>query len=187
MVTLSASAEVPIPPRRTRVDIAMRAGVSERTVYRLCREGHQPFPLLETAIRKAALELGVPLPPARSEGLVSTLDDGAARAALEGLVAVLVPLLAPALARELATCNAPGMLDQSASPLGRRRHIALARKLIAASSADAAQVGRRYLVRREAIEAHAADLSNRAPKARSAPLDELASVRAKYGLTRKVS
>lgn len=118
---------------------------------------------------------------------MSTPDDASARAALEGLVRVLVPMLAPALARELATCNAPGFVDQSASPLGRRRHIALARTLIAASSADAMRVGRRYLVRREAIEAHAAELSRRAPKSKLAPVDELANLRAKYSLKRRAS
>lgn len=45
-----------------------------------------------------------------------------------------------------------GMLDQTASPLGSRRHCALARRLVNAGDGRAAKVGRRWLVAREAIE-----------------------------------
>ena len=44
------------------------------------------------------------------------------------------------------------MLDQTASPLGPRRHAKLARELIAHGDSRACRVGRRWLVERAAIE-----------------------------------
>jgi hypothetical protein len=42
-------------------------------------------------------------------------------------------------------------IDQSTSPLGPRRHCALARRLIAAGDKRAARAGRRWLLRAEAL------------------------------------
>ena len=43
-------------------------------------------------------------------------------------------------------------VDQSASPLGRRRHCACARRLMQAGDARASKVGRRFLIRSDALE-----------------------------------
>jgi hypothetical protein len=116
---------------------------------------------------------------------VSARDDGA-QVVLEALARVLAPAIAREVIAQLRAGETPGMVDQSASPLGRRRHIALARTLIAAGSADAARIGRRYLVRREAIDAHATELSKRAPKPKPQAVDELAEMRTRYGLRKAV-
>ena len=102
--------------------------------------------------------------------------------ALERLLGELAREIAKAVVAELRAGDAPGMLDQSASPLGRRRHIALARELIAANSSEAARIGRRYLVTRTAVEARAAELSKR-ETCKPTP-DDLAPLRAKFGLKR---
>jgi hypothetical protein len=45
----------------------------------------------------------------------------------------------------------PGMVDQSASPLGGRRHCAAAKRRMARGEPGAAKVGRRYLLSPEAL------------------------------------
>lgn len=45
-----------------------------------------------------------------------------------------------------------GLIDQSGSPLGPRRHCALARRLISAGDRRACRIGRRWLIERSAIE-----------------------------------
>lgn len=56
------------------------------------------------------------------------------------------------VARQLAEAQrADELLDQRRSPIGSRRHINLARKLIANNDSRAAQAGRRFLVERGAI------------------------------------
>jgi hypothetical protein len=46
-----------------------------------------------------------------------------------------------------------GMIDQTKSPLGGRRHIAAVRRLVAAGEHGAAIVGRRYLLSKERLDA----------------------------------
>jgi uncharacterized protein (DUF1684 family) len=60
-------------------------------------------------------------------------------------------------------------IDQSASPLGARRHInAVQRRIAAGDPSDAARVGRRWLLSRDAVAAELATISKRpARKARS--------------------
>lgn len=106
--------------------------------------------------------------------------------ALEDAVAQLAKALAPAIAAEvvaqLRAGETPGMVDQSSSPLGRRRHIAVVRKLVAAGEPGAAIVGRRYLLARDAIEAELVKVSRKPSKAKvAAPADELAALRERYG------
>ncbi|HEY2408854.1 MAG TPA: hypothetical protein VGI10_22770 [Polyangiaceae bacterium] len=112
-------------------------------------------------------------------------QDNGAREALEALARLLAPAIARAVVAELGAVNAPGMLDQSASPLGRRRHIAAVRARVARGEPGAAIVGRRHLLAREAVDAELAALAKRPRKAKAAPSDELASLRARYGLARK--
>jgi hypothetical protein len=52
----------------------------------------------------------------------------------------------------LRTKDAVGLIDQSKSPLGRRRHIALARK-------DGTQVGRRYFLTPEQVQTALAEMT----------------------------
>lgn len=109
--------------------------------------------------------------------------------ALEEAVAQLAKALAPAIAAEvvaqLRAGETPGMVDQSTSPLGRRRHIAAVRRMVAAGDPGAAQVGRRYLLTTDAVQVELSRMS-RKPKAPAkgkaeAPVDELAAMRARYG------
>lgn len=53
-----------------------------------------------------------------------------------------------------------GLVDQTASPLGSRRHCALARRLVNAGDPRAAKVGRRWLISREAISEALGSTSN---------------------------
>lgn len=75
-----------------------------------------------------------------------------------------------------------GLVDQSASPLGRRRHIAAVRKLVSAGAPGGAIVGRRHLLTREALDAELAALK---PRSRTEPkptaVDQLAD---RYGFER---
>lgn len=76
-----------------------------------------------------------------------------------------------------------GMIDQSSSPLGRRRHIAVVRRLVAEGQPGAAEVGRRYLLSRERLEEALAEQGRKAGKKKAAPRQEhdvLAELRRKY-------
>ena len=45
----------------------------------------------------------------------------------------------------------PGMIDQSASPLGRRRHCSAVKRRVASGEAGAGIIGRRHLLSAEAL------------------------------------
>jgi hypothetical protein len=110
--------------------------------------------------------------------------------ALESLFAELARAVAREVVAELRAGETPGMLDQAGSPLGRRRHIAAVRRRVAAGETGAAVVGRRHLLSREALDAELATLARkpRKPSKKSEPAaDELAEMRAKYGLVRKIA
>jgi hypothetical protein len=98
-----------------------------------------------------------------------------------------VQRIARAVVAELRAGEMPGMVDQASSPIGRRRHIAAVRRRVAAGAAGASVVGRRYLLAREWVDAELASLAKRAPKAKGQPVDDLADLRAQYGLTRRAS
>jgi hypothetical protein len=66
-------------------------------------------------------------------------------------------------------------VDQAASPLGRRRHVAAVRRRVAAGDAAAALVGRRALLSAQALSAELAALSSR-PRKR-VPLVETTATR----------
>jgi len=93
---------------------------------------------------------------------------------------VEVSRLLEELAREIAVrvvdhlraTDVPGYLDQSTSPLGRRRHIAAVRS----GRLPGIRIGRRYLARSEDVDAYVA----RAPATRDSsrilhPVDDLAA------------
>jgi hypothetical protein len=103
--------------------------------------------------------------------------------ALESLLGELAKQIAREVVAELRAGEAPGMIDQSASPLGRRRHIAAVRRRVAAGESGAAIVGRRHLLSRERLDAELATLAKTKRKP-AAPVDDLAPLIAKYGLRR---
>jgi hypothetical protein len=79
-------------------------------------------------------------------------------------LAAALDLLADALASRVAAKlreGERGMLDQAASPLGRRRHINVVRRLHAQGDGGVAIVGRRYLATREVIDAELGRIGRR--------------------------
>lgn len=67
---------------------------------------------------------------------------------LEALLDALAERIADRVVQRLSSGRLEGFIDQSASPLGRRRHIAAIRS----GALPGIQVGRRYLARREDVE-----------------------------------
>jgi hypothetical protein len=112
----------------------------------------------------------------------------AAENPFEGLLRALAAEVARAVVSELRAGEAPGMVDQAASPLGRRRHIAAVRRLVNAGAPGAAIVGRRYLLARDALDAELGCGTKPAKRPRktepAAATDELAALRERYGLQR---
>jgi excisionase family DNA binding protein len=80
-----------------------------------------------------------------------------------------VQAIARAVVAELQAGTMPEHVDQHASPLGPRRHVAAIRS----GRLKGVQVGRRWLARREDVDAYVAALSTKKPK-RSAE-EELAA------------
>jgi hypothetical protein len=75
---------------------------------------------------------------------------------LDAFLGVIARALAPVLAPEIAKLlrgEQDGMIDQSASPLGRRRHCAAVRRRRARGEPGAAVIGRRYLLSADALRA----------------------------------
>lgn len=110
--------------------------------------------------------------------------------ALQALARLIAPIVAREVVRELRAGDHDGMVDQVASPLGRRRHCAAVRRRVQRGEAGAAIVGRRHLLSREALEVELATASKRsrprkapAPEA-PPPVDDLATLRERYGLRR---
>lgn len=77
----------------------------------------------------------------------------------------LVDRIAARVAERLRTVE-PGMVDQGASPLGRRRHCAAVRRRLARGEAGAAVVGRRHLLSADALGEELARTSHRADNRR---------------------
>ncbi len=82
-------------------------------------------------------------------------------ATFEALLDELASRVAAMVAERLNGGALPGATDQSRSPLGKRRHIAAARRRIAAGLPGAAQVGRRYLLSSDALADELARISGR--------------------------
>jgi hypothetical protein len=97
---------------------------------------------------------------------------------MEDVLEPLLRRLARYVAEELRAGATSGMVDQSASSLGRRRHIDATRRRIASGAPGAIQLGRRYLLAPEALEEEIRKLATQ-PKKRSSRRAELL---AKHGL-----
>ena len=91
---------------------------------------------------------------------------------LDTLLEPLLRRLARMVADELRAGTDPDMLDQHASPLGPRRHVAAIRS----GKLAGVQIGRRWLARREDLDAYVSSLEAEAkkPKKRSSE-EELAA------------
>lgn len=68
-----------------------------------------------------------------------------------------------ALVTERLLSGAPGMTDQAASPLGRRRHCAAVKRRVASGKPGAALVGRRHLLSAEALAEELSRVSGQRP------------------------
>lgn len=102
-------------------------------------------------------------------------------ATIEEALAILAREIARAVVAELRAGEV-AMIDQSASPLGRRRHIAAVRARVSTGATGAAIVGRRYLLAREAIEAELAKVSG--ARKRPPKLEAVGDLLSRYGLDR---
>lgn len=100
---------------------------------------------------------------------------------------VLADAIAERVVERLRTGDAPGMVDQVASGLGRRRHISFARRLIAAGDRRAVQLGRRYLLTVDAIDEARAHYSKRANGRDRQDADADDELAAELGLSRRGS
>jgi len=83
----------------------------------------------------------------------------------------LLAALAQGVAAELRAGDL-SMIDQSASPLGPRRHRAAVRRRIQRGEGGASVIGRRHLLTKDALDAELAAITG-APKPKSAKRAEL--------------
>ncbi len=93
----------------------------------------------------------------------------------EVLARAFAPYLARALADELGAGKVGDYIDQHASPLGARRHCRLIRDGVIAGM----QAGRRWLAKREDVDAYIAERSKRK---RKKPSDDAAELAEELGL-----
>lgn len=82
----------------------------------------------------------------------------------------LADLLADRVAKRLLTSEQDGWVDQSASPLGPRRHRKAVTARVAAGAPGAAKVGRRHLLSKDALSEELSAIGKRKPK-RAAPAE----------------
>lgn len=92
------------------------------------------------------------------------------KAQLDGLLEQLADLVAERVVERLRAGEHAGWLDQSASSLGRRRHIEAVRRRVAARDTGAVQLGRRYLLSQAAHDEEMARLAGR-PRRRTREAD----------------
>lgn len=100
----------------------------------------------------------------------------------------LLDALADRIVERLTAGTRADMVDQHASPLGRRRHIAAARRRVTAGEGGAAIVGRRHMLTRTALDAELASTSKRRRARKLEPMpavDDLAELRERLGIERK--
>jgi hypothetical protein len=102
-------------------------------------------------------------------------------AEIKAAAEVLADMLADRIAERLLSGNRPGWTDQSASPLGKRRHCAAVRRRVGHGEPGAAIVGRRHLLSADALAEELENVSGRAttkkPSVRQEILRELQLVR----------
>jgi hypothetical protein len=101
---------------------------------------------------------------------------------LHAALAILAREVARAVVAELRAGEVD-MVDQTASPLGRRRHIAAVRARVGSGAPGAAIVGRRYLLARDALES---ELSKTSKPARRKP-SPVVDLMDRYGIDRVAS
>jgi hypothetical protein len=70
--------------------------------------------------------------------------------AIDQLIDEFADRIASRVAERLRACE-PGLIDQTCSPLGRRRHCAVVRARIARAQGGASIIGRRYLLSSAAL------------------------------------
>lgn len=87
-------------------------------------------------------------------------------ATVEALLGALADAVAERVVDRLRAGEHAGYIDQSASTLGRRRHIAAVRRRLQAGAGGAVHVGRRYLLT-EAAHAEEVARASAAPRKRS--------------------
>ena len=87
--------------------------------------------------------------------------------AIDTLARALAPALARAIVAELR--DGEGMVDQTSSPLGARRHRAAVKRRLVAGEGGAAVVGRRHLLSREALTEELERVTRRPVKEQGAP------------------
>lgn len=85
---------------------------------------------------------------------------------------------------ERLTAGQAGLVEQSASPLGRRRHIAAVRRLVASGAPGAAIVGRRHFLSKDALVAELAAQKPRSHTNEEAVTPGVDALAAKYGFER---
>jgi hypothetical protein len=98
---------------------------------------------------------------------------------LDEALAVLVRALAPELARavvlELRAGEAPGLVDQTRSPLGPRRHRSAVQRRLGRGEPGASLVGRRHLLTQEALAEELARATHATPKDKGVSVEALAA------------
>ncbi len=99
---------------------------------------------------------------------------------LARLVDQLAECIATHVADKLCAGNIAGFIDQSESPLGRRRHI----EAVRTGKLPGKRVGRRYLVRREDLDLFVATNAN-AVQERPQTTDRIDSLAAELGHKRR--
>ena len=87
---------------------------------------------------------------------------------LEGVVTELAERVA-GLVIERLQAGTPGMIDQAASPLGRRRHCAAVRRRVSRGDPGAVLVGRRHLLSPEALAEELRRCNDKAGKNEAVP------------------
>jgi len=87
-------------------------------------------------------------------------------ATVEALLAALADAVAERVVDRLRAGEQAGHIDQAASSLGRRRHIAAVRRRLQSGAGGAVQVGRRYLLS-DAAHAEEVARASTAPGKRS--------------------
>ena len=90
---------------------------------------------------------------------------------LDALLDPVLRRLARYVADELRSGSDPELIDQHASPLGPRRHVAAIRT----GKLQGVQVGRRWLAKREDVAAYVATLTTKKKAPKRSPEAELAA------------
>lgn len=119
------------------------------------------------------------VPRTRSEPLIRMLGVGEWQTIIALSPEDLETIVARAVRRALTDTAEAGMVTQSGSPLGSRRHCNAVKRRIAAGLPGAAKVGRRYLLSQDAL---AEELSRTSAATAHRPENPGAKLRSELGL-----